>query len=180
MLKRCSPARSAALLAVLSLAAATVLLPLPVRAEGRAPAAATSHGLALVENLQAESAQAEGAGKPLVLMFSLPDCPYCMVVRRNYLLPMIREAGNDPPQVRELTMTGRQAIRDFDGTVTTPTAIAKRYAVKVAPTLVFVNAAGEMLVDPLVGGDHAFFSVYLERAFDDAARKMSGKRVRPR
>ncbi len=138
------------------------------------------HGLIMVEDLRSESSQAQQEGKPLVLMFSLPECPYCKVVRRNYLLPMIREAGNDPPQIRELSMRGRQAIRDFDGTVTTPTAIANRYGVKVAPTLVFVNASGEMLTEPLVGGDHQFFSVYLDRAFAEAAAKFHDKRVRPR
>lgn len=145
-----------------------------------ATAQAEQHGLVMVEDLRSESAQAQQAGKPLVLMFSLPDCPYCKVVRRNYLLPMIREAGNDPPQIRELSMRGRQAIRDFDGTVTTPTAIANRYGVKVAPTLVFVNASGEMLTEPLVGGDHQFFSAYLDRAFDEAGARLHDKRVRPR
>jgi thioredoxin-related protein len=143
-------------------------------------ARANPHGLVMSEDLRGESAQAQQAGKPLVLMFSLPECAYCMVVRRNYLLPMIREAGNDPPQIRELTMTGRQAIKDFDGSVTTPTAIAKRYGVKVAPTLVFVNAAGEVLSEPIVGGDHQFFSVYLERAFETAGARLNDKRVRPR
>lgn len=183
MVKNDSMARSTVLLAVLSLAlSCATLWPAPVHAEAQTPTAAAgaSHGLTMVEDLRAESAQAEAGGKPLVLMFSLPECPYCKVVRRNYLLPMIREAGNDPPQIRELSMTGRQAIKDFDGMVTTPTAIAKRYGVKVAPTLVFVNAAGDMLIDPLVGGDHAFFSVYLDRAFDESARKLSGKRIRPR
>jgi len=143
-------------------------------------AQADQHGLIMVEDLRSEATQAQRVGKPLVLMFSLPECPYCKVVRRNYLLPMIREAGNDPPQIRELSMRGRQAIKDFDGTVTTPTAIANRYGVKVAPTLVFVNAAGEALIEPLVGGDHQFFSVYLDRAFDEAGTKLNDKRVRPR
>lgn len=145
-----------------------------------AAAQANAHGLPMVEDLHGESALAQQAGKPLVLMFTLPECPYCKVVRRNYLLPMIREAGNDPPQIRELNMAGRQAIRDFDGTVTTPTAVAKRYGVKVAPTLVFVNAAGEILTEPLVGGDHQFFSVYLDRSFETAGAKLNDKRVRPR
>ncbi len=145
---------------------------------------ANPHGLIMTEDLRSDATQAQQAGKPLVLMFSLPECPYCKVVRTNYLLSMIREAGNDPPQIRELTMTGRQAIKDFDGTVTTPTAIAKRYGVKVAPTLVFVNAAGEMLAEPIVGGDHQFFTVYLDRAFESAGAKLNDKltdkRVRPR
>ncbi len=158
----------------------TVLLACGLGLSTAGAAQGDQHGLTMVEDLRSESAQALQAGKPLVLMFSLPECPYCKVVRRNYLLPMIREAGNDPPQIRELSMRGRQAIKDFDGTVTTPTAIANRYGVKVAPTLVFVNASGEMLTEPLVGGDHQFFSVYLDRAFEEAGTRLHDKRVRPR
>ncbi len=158
----------------------TVLLACGLGLSTAGAAQGDQHGLTMVEDLRSESAQALQAGKPLVLMFSLPECPYCKVVRRNYLLPMIREAGNDPPQIRELSMRGRQAIKDFDGTVTTPTAIANRYGVKVAPTLVFVNTSGEMLTEPLVGGDHQFFSVYLDRAFEEAGTRLHDKRVRPR
>ena len=146
--------------------AVALLLPLVAGAQAMLPSA---------EHLQNEATTAQAANKPLVLMFSLPECPYCRVVRQNYLWPMLRDLPPaEQPVIRELTMTGRQAIKDFDGTVTTPTALAKRYGVKVAPTLVFVNASGEMLVDPLVGGDHQFYTAYLDRAFDDSRRKLTG------
>jgi thioredoxin-related protein len=128
--------------------------------------------LAFADNLQRAGAAAQVAGEPLVLMFSLPDCGYCKVVRRNYLLPMLRDGHIPQPQIRELTMTGREAITDFDGTVTTPAALAKRYQVSVAPTLVFLNAAGDLLVEPMVGGEHAFYDAMLERAFEASRRKL--------
>jgi thioredoxin-related protein len=131
-----------------------------------------------VDNLQQQAADAQAAGKPLVLMFSLPECPYCKVVRRNYLGPLLREAN--PPVIRELTMTSRQSIHDYDGSWTTPTAIAKRYGVAVAPTLVFVDAAGDMLVEPLVGGDHQFYVAYLDRAFDESHKKLAARKQRNR
>lgn len=150
----------------------SLLLPLSAGAQAMLPTA---------EHLQQEAVQAQAAGKPLVLMFSLPECPYCRVVRRNYLWPMLRDLPPaEQPVIRELTMNGRQAIKDFDGTVTTPTALAKRYGVKVAPTLVFVNASGELLTEPLVGGDHQFYTVYLDRAFDESQRKLTGTRVKVR
>jgi thioredoxin-related protein len=111
-----------------------------------------------------------------VLLFSLPDCPYCKVVRRNYLGPMLREPN--PPVIRELTMTSRQSIRDYDGATTTPAALARRYGVAVAPTLVFVDADGEMLSDPLVGGDNQFYMAYLDRAFDDSHKKLAANKRR--
>lgn len=156
----------------LALALSLCLVPAaadPARHDGALPAA---------DHLQRSAAAAQAAGEPLVLMFSLPDCGYCRVVRRNYLQPMLREGRSPQPQIRELTLTGRQAIADFDGTVTTPSAVAKRYQVTVAPTLVFVNAAGELLAEPLVGGEHAFYDAMLERAFDESRGKLG--RVPPR
>ena len=132
--------------------------------------------LPVADNLQQQASDAQAAGKPLVLMFSLPDCPYCKVVRRNYLGPMLREAN--PPMIRELTMTSRQPIRDYDGGSTTPATVAKRYGVVVAPTLVFVDASGEMLADPLVGGDNQFYDAYLDRAFDESHKKLAARKQR--
>lgn len=132
--------------------------------------------LPAAENLEQLATDAEAAGKPLVLLFSLPDCPYCKVVRRNYLGPMLREPN--PPVIRELTMTSRQSIRDYDGAMTTPAALARRYGVVVAPTLVFVDADGEMLVDPLVGGDNQFYIAYLDRAFDESRKKLAARKKR--
>ncbi len=123
------------------------------------------------DDLRQAAAVARAEGKPLLLMFSLPECPYCRVVRRNYLLPLLRHpVPAERPQVRELMMTSRRAVTDFDGTVTTPAALARRYQVAVAPTLVFVDATGARLIDPLVGGDHAFYDAYLERALGESRR----------
>lgn len=134
--------------------------------------------LPVVDDLQQLASEAQAAGKPLVLMFSLPECPYCKVVRRNYLGPLLREAN--PPMIRELTMNSRQSIHDYDGSWTTPTAIAKRYGVAVAPTLVFVDASGEMLTESLVGGDHQFYIAYLDRAFDESHKKIAARKSRNR
>ncbi len=131
------------------------------------------------DNLQQQAAEAQAANKPLVLLFSLPDCAYCKVVRQNYLWPMLRESSvAERPVIRELTMTGRQAIRDFDGLPTTPAALAQRYGVQVSPTLVFVDANGEQLADPVVGGDSQFYLAYLDRAFEQSRRKLNARQPR--
>ncbi len=153
---------------------------LALSAVAQAQSTAPSHAVTLpvTDNLQLTASEAQAAGKPLVLMFSLPECPYCKVVRRNYLAPLLREAN--PPVIRELTMTSRQSIHDYDGSWTTAVAIAKRYGVSVAPTLVFVDSAGEMLAEPLVGGDHQFYIAYLDRAFDESHKKLAARKNRPR
>lgn len=151
-----------------------ILLPILLALAPLASAQAPAEQLLPADNLQQSAAAARAEGKPLMLMFSLPECPYCKVVRRNYLLPLLRNpVPAERPQIRELTMTSRKAIIDFDGTVTTPVAVAKRYQVTVAPTLVFVGPAGEKLIDSLVGGDHSFYDAYLERALSASRQALA-------
>jgi thioredoxin-related protein len=115
-------------------------------------------------------------------MFSVPGCSYCRVVRRNYLMPLLRDAAPaDRPVIREVQMTSRESLTGFDGKPTTQSALATHYGVQVAPTVIVVNARGELLADPIVGGDNnGFYSAYLDRALEAAARQFSNQRVRPR
>ncbi|HET6598549.1 MAG TPA: hypothetical protein VFG60_01190, partial [Burkholderiaceae bacterium] len=38
-------------------------------------------------------------GQPLVLLVSLPGCPYCESIRRSHLLPLQRERGDGVFQI---------------------------------------------------------------------------------
>ena len=134
-------------------------------------------------NLQKEAAQAQAEGKPLVLMFSLPGCPYCKVVRQNYLAPMLKEnPESERPVLREVHITSDRPLVGFDGSQTSQSALASRYGVRIAPTLIFVDARGDLLADPIVGGDGTgFYLAYLDSAFAASAKKLlPTKRVRPR
>lgn len=138
--------------------------------------------LPIPQNLQREAAQAHSERKAFLLMFSLPGCSYCKVVRRNYLMPLLRDAAPaDRPTIREVQITSRESLTGFDGKPTTQSALATRYGVQVAPTVIVVNAEGELLADPIVGGDNnGFYSAYLDRALEAAAKQFSTLRVRPR
>ena len=51
------------------------------------PAWAQDSALPIPDSLPDVAAAAERQGEPLVLLISLRGCPYCELVRRNYLLP---------------------------------------------------------------------------------------------
>ena len=128
--------------------------------------------LAPMADLHADGQRAQREGKPLVLFFSLPGCAYCEVVRRNYLLPLLRDAGG--PLIREASMEGEEAIVGIDGSASTPKQLAARYHVRVAPTVVMLDSAGRLLTAPLAGGDTSgMYGGYLDRAFEEAHRKLS-------
>jgi thioredoxin-related protein len=134
------------------------------------------------QNLQREAAQAHSDRKTFLLMFSLPGCGYCKVVRRNYLMPLLRDAPPaDRPVIREVQITSRDSLTGFDGKSTTQSALATRYGVQVAPTVIVVNAEGELLADPIVGGDNnGFYSAYLDRALEAGAKQFTSQRVKVR
>lgn len=102
----------------------------------------------------------------VLLMFGLPDCPYCEVVRRNYLASLARDpAWAARLLVREVGLDDETSLIDFDGRVTTSDVLARRYAAKVAPTVVFLDRHGQSLAEPLIGGDIAgFYGAYLDAA----------------
>jgi thioredoxin-related protein len=126
--------------------------------------------------------QAHADRKTFLLMFSLPGCGYCKVVRRNYLVPLLRDASPaDRPVIREVQITSRDSLTGFDGKSTTQSALATRYGVQIAPTVIVVNAEGELLADPIIGGDNnGFYSAYLDRALEAGAKQFTSQRVKVR
>lgn len=141
---------------------------------GDAKTAVASPALPPMADLRADAVRARAEGKPVVLLFSLPDCKYCAEVRQNYLLPLVRDAEPAKrPLIREALMTGEQSITGFDGKPTTPRQLAEHYHVRVSPTLLFVDSEGHPLVAPLVGGDTSgMYGAYLDNALAEAQGKL--------
>lgn len=130
-------------------------------------------------DLRRDSRDAARAGEPLVLFFSLPDCAYCHTVRHNYLTPLLRSQA--APQggyvIREIEVGGSRAAFGQDGAATTHAALAKRYGVRFAPTVLFVGPAGEALAPPLLGGDTAgMYGAYLDDRLATARQAATGAR----
>jgi hypothetical protein len=141
-------------------------------AVGPAAAAAT---LPAPADLALEGAGARGEGKPLILFFSFPGCQFCHVVRQNYLSPLLRTGKvGQRPVIRELDITSTQKVGGFDGAPGTQQAIARQYGIRVAPTVLFVDAHGKLLAEPIVGGDvSGLYGGYLDNAFSEAQKRLS-------
>jgi hypothetical protein len=134
------------------------------------PARAADNALPVPASLAA-AAQAAVAREPLVLLVSLPGCPYCELVRRSYLLPL-RAQGLHAWQI-DLT-DARTAIADFSGAASTGAQLARRWQARVAPTLLFFDAAGRELAQRLVGiAVPDFFGAYLDERLATARKALS-------
>ncbi|MDQ9170145.1 thioredoxin fold domain-containing protein [Oxalobacteraceae bacterium R-40] len=124
-------------------------------------------------NLQHDGIRAEREGKPVVILFTLPDCSYCHVVRRNYLAPLLR--NGEQPIIREVTLNGTASFRGFNGEPLTHGQFARSNNVRFVPTVMFFGPAGKQLTDPLSGVDSAgLYGGLLENAFSVSEKKLSG------
>lgn len=131
--------------------------------------------------LQQDGALSAASQRPVVLFFTLPGCSYCRIVRYDYLLPMLRgQTESEQTLIREVSVTGERMLTAFDGQRMTEAELARRYKVTMTPTLLLVNAQGEVIAEPLLGGDHPNYIAQLNRLLAEAGQKMGGKRVRLR
>ena len=117
-------------------------------------------------SLAAEAAAAAGRGKALVLMVSLDGCPFCKIVRENYLVPLLRDDGQP---VVQIDMAHADALTDFNGKASTHEEVIRSLGVKVAPSVLFLGRGGRELAPRLVGLLTAdFYGGYLQDRVDAA------------
>ena len=84
-----------------------------------------------------DAARASAArSEPLVLLASLPGCPYCERIRRSHLLPLAREWGDG---VFQVDVGSAATVVDFDGVTRTHDAVADALHARFTPTVLFLG-----------------------------------------
>ena len=126
-------------------------------------------------DLQRDAVQAQQEGKPVVILFSLPGCSFCEVVRRNDLTPLLRDLpAKERPIIREVEIDGAQTFVGFKGEIVSHRTLARMLNVRFAPTVVFLDSSGHPLTEPIVGGDVAgLYGGYLDKAFSESTKKLA-------
>ena len=115
--------------------------------------------------------QALHAKQPLVVMVSLHGCPFCKVVRENYLYPL-RASGL---QVVQIDMRDMRSLVDFDGTPLTQDAWVRNQNIKLAPTVMFFGAQGREVASRLKGAYLPdFYGAYLDEQLAVARKAVGG------
>ena len=107
------------------------------------------------------AAAAARRGEPLVVLVSLPGCPFCERIRRSHLLPLQHEQGQGVVQLDLGTAT---PVIDFDGVQRSHDAVVRSWRVTIAPTVLMFDAAGAEIAERLVGAGLAdFYAAYLDQ-----------------
>ncbi|MFC7517315.1 thioredoxin family protein [Herbaspirillum sp. GCM10030257] len=144
--------------------------------------AADNHSsIPLAADLRQDAIEAQREGKPVLVLFTMPGCSYCHVIRQNYLVPLLKAADrNDRPIIREVDLTSLQSLIWLDGERMTHKAFSISHRIRFAPTVIFLNAQGEQLAEPLVGGDTAgMYGAYFDNRLSAAAQKMAVQKRTP-
>ena len=141
------------------------------------PAAKATPPMALLpttDSLPTAARAAAAKGQPLVVMTTLKGCPFCDVVRNNYLGPMLRQGEVVAIQ---LDMTDRtSALTGFDGKPTTPAAQVTAWKARLAPTVLFLGPDGRELAERLRGvAVQDLFGAYLDMRLSDSRKLLSGQ-----
>lgn len=131
---------------------------------------ASAAGLPMADDLAAAGRAAAARGQPLVVMVSLPQCPYCHIVRRQYLQPLLER---NEIEVREVDMMSSRMLRDFDGRQVSSQSWARARDVRLAPTVLFLDAAGQPLAGSLVGVSAEFYGGYLDQALAASRQRLA-------
>lgn len=135
-----------------------------------APAASfAAGGLVHAKNFRTDAALSAKRQVPIMVVFTTPTCPYCDIVKRDYLVPMHKDrAYRSRVIIRELAVNSDAALTGFDGKTTTEAAFAAAAKVFVVPTVMVFDSRGEPVGEPIVGlliPD--FYFGYLEAAIED-------------
>lgn len=116
---------------------------------------------------------------PIMLVFTRPGCPFCARAKHDHLEPLNASPGAAAKVVlREIEAPNDLIpLRDFDGTMTTHAAFARKYDVRTVPTVIVVDGLGKPLADALIGLNlPEFYNLYLEQAIDAARLQLRARR----
>jgi thioredoxin-related protein len=117
-------------------------------------------------SLQDELARALQKQMPLVVMISLAGCPFCKVIRENYLGPMHSQQGLSVVQV---DMHSKRELKNFSGTSLSHENMRRTWGIRIAPTLLFFGRNGTEVAPRLVGASIPdFYGAYLDERLQQA------------
>ena len=134
-----------------------------------ARAAPRQSSLPLAIDLAADSRMASERNIPLLVLYSLPGCPYCEAVRRSYLLPLLAES-TPRALVRQIDVDSSRQLIDFEKRPATHQAFATREGITLTPVVAFYGPAGKQVAARMVGAMLPdFYGSYLDEALSKAA-----------
>ena len=113
---------------------------------------AEQSGVPPARDFSADGRHAKDHNVAILLEFSAEYCGYCMLLEEDFLEPMLVSGDyDDKVIIRGVPIDQELPLIDFNGEATTTAALANRFDVDLTPTMVLVDAGGQVLTKPIVG-----------------------------
>jgi thioredoxin-related protein len=137
-------------------------------------AAVTTIKVKQINNLQVETQLAKEKNLPLLVLFSLSHCPFCKLIKEDFLIPMIISGDyKDKIMIREMNIEENPDIIDFSGITKSSYVFAKEMEISLFPTMVFVDYQGCKLAQSIKGiNTPSLFGGRIDDAIDEANKKI--------
>lgn len=156
------PARkhiASGLIALLTLSSSNALLSAPLQE---------------VESFEALGQVMRDRRVPLLLVFEVEHCNFCLRLKAEQLQPI---NNNDDYQkriiIRTIKMDSEAEISGFGGEKTSPANLSKHYNAYLTPTLLFLNDKGEEIAERMLGYNSPdYYGLYLDQAIATAEKAL--------
>lgn len=128
-------------------------------------------------NLAGDGRVAAERHLPILLVFSARHCPYCELLEREILKPMLISGDyGDKVVIRKIMLDGAADLRDFQGRTVDAGGFATRHDVFATPTILFVDSQGRELAPRLVGINTVeMFGGLVDSAIEQARSKLKAQ-----
>ncbi len=128
-----------------------------------------------INDARNEASMAQQKKLPILIMFGTEGCPFCQLLKEDFLIPMIISGDyTDKVILREAYVAANISLIDFTGKKVSSSEFARHYGVSLYPTTVLVDHTGEPLVEKIIGiTTPSLFGGTLDDAIDKALLKLT-------
>jgi thioredoxin-related protein len=140
--------------------------------------ARASEAIPLAINLAEDGKVQQHTNRSILLYVSAPHCVFCKKLEKEVLFPLIRSGEyQDKIILRKIDWTSSTPIKNFSGNSMIPKAFLKDYNIQITPTLLFLDANGNQIIERLLGyRGGEFFWYYFDVAIEKANKRLA-KRI---
>ena len=96
-------------------------------------------------------AKAQMVQLPIVVYFSRSDCQFCQRLSEELLAPMLKHKQFEGKAVFIEVSTDQDTVINFSGVAESAIVFAQRYGDVFTPSLYFLNAQGQQVIEPVIG-----------------------------
>lgn len=113
-------------------------------------------------------------GRIILLYVYAPNCAYCKKLEKEVFFPLIRSGEyQDKIVLRKINWTSSTPIRDFSGGEILPSKFLEQYNIQITPTLLFLDAKGNQVIERILGyRGGEFFWYYFDVAINKANKRL--------